>query len=50
VCGPKSTAEMAHPPCSPDLNLNDLWPFPKIKSAEKDKDFRILKTSKKEKM
>jgi hypothetical protein len=29
----KSMAEMEHPPYSPDLALNDLWLFLKIKSA-----------------
>jgi hypothetical protein len=26
----KSITEMEHPTCSPDLALNDIWPFPKI--------------------
>jgi hypothetical protein len=37
---------MEHPFYSPDLDLNDFWLFPKIKSAL-NKDFRILKTYKK---
>jgi histone-lysine N-methyltransferase SETMAR len=31
----KSITEIEHPPCSPDLALNDFWLFPKIKSALK---------------
>jgi hypothetical protein len=31
----KSIPEMEHPPYSPDLAVNDLWVFPKIKSAFK---------------
>jgi hypothetical protein len=27
----KSITEMKHPPCSPDLALNDVWLFPKIR-------------------
>jgi hypothetical protein len=31
----KSITEMEHPPCFPDLALNDFWLFPKIKSTLK---------------
>jgi len=31
----KLITEMEHPPYSSDLALNDLWLFPKIKSALK---------------
>jgi hypothetical protein len=43
----KFVTEMEHPLCSPDLAPNDFWLFTKIKSALKDEDFKILKTSKK---
>jgi hypothetical protein len=42
----KSITQTEHPPSSPDLVPNDFWPFPKIRSALRDKDFKILKTSK----
>jgi hypothetical protein len=38
---------MEHQPYSPDLAPNDYWLFPKLKSAEWDEYFRIMKTSKK---
>jgi hypothetical protein len=31
---------MEHPPCSPDLALNDVWLFPKIKSPIKGQGFQ----------
>jgi hypothetical protein len=47
VSGPEISYEMEHPPYSPDLALNDLWLFPKIKSALKEEHLRIMKTLKK---
>jgi hypothetical protein len=43
----KSITEMEHPPCSPDLALDDFWLFPEIKSVLRAEDFWILKTYKK---
>jgi hypothetical protein len=34
--------EVEHPPCFPDLALNDLWLFPKIKSAIKGQRFQYV--------
>jgi histone-lysine N-methyltransferase SETMAR len=36
----KSITEMKHPPYSPDLSPNNLWLFPKIKSALKGRGFQ----------
>jgi hypothetical protein len=36
----KSITEMEHPLYSPDLALNDLWLFPKIKSVLKGRRFQ----------
>jgi histone-lysine N-methyltransferase SETMAR len=38
----KSITEMEHPPCSPDLALNDFWLFPEIKSALKGRRFQDI--------
>jgi hypothetical protein len=38
----KSITEMEHPPYNPDLALNDLWLFPKVKSALKGKRFQDI--------
>jgi len=38
---------MEYPPYSPDMTPNDLRLFPKIKSAFRDEDFRMLRASKK---
>jgi hypothetical protein len=43
----KLITEMEHQFYSLDLAPNDFWLFPKIKSALRDEDFRIIKTSKK---
>jgi len=43
----KSVTEVEHPTCSPDMAPNDFWLFPKIESALKGRNFRILQTSKK---
>jgi histone-lysine N-methyltransferase SETMAR len=45
----KSITEMEHPPCSPDLAPHDLWLFPKIKSALKQRrleDFEDIQKKK----
>jgi hypothetical protein len=38
---------MEHPPYFPHLAPDVFWLFPKIKSALREEDFRILKTFKK---
>jgi hypothetical protein len=38
---------MEHPPCSPDLPLNDFWLFPKIKSALKTRRFQDIEDTRK---
>jgi hypothetical protein len=43
----KLITEMEYPSYSPDLAPNNFWLFHKIKSALKERDFRILKTFKK---
>jgi histone-lysine N-methyltransferase SETMAR len=43
----KSITEMEHPPRSPNLALNDLWLFPKIKSAFKGRKFHGIEDIKK---
>jgi hypothetical protein len=40
----KLITEMERPPYSLGLAPNDFWLFPKIKSPQRDNDFRILKT------
>jgi histone-lysine N-methyltransferase SETMAR len=37
-----SMTELEHPPCSPGLAPNDLWLFPKIKSALKGRSFHDI--------
>jgi histone-lysine N-methyltransferase SETMAR len=43
----KLTAEMGHPPCSPDLAPNDFWLFTEIKSALKERRFQDIEDTKK---
>jgi hypothetical protein len=43
----KSITEIEYSPSYPHLALNDFWLFPKIKSALKDEDIRILKIPRK---
>jgi hypothetical protein len=43
----KSVTEMEHPPCFPDLALNDFWLFSKIKSALKGRRFQNTENIKK---
>jgi hypothetical protein len=43
----KSITDKEHPPCSPDLALNDFWLFPKIKSALKGQQFQDIEDIKK---
>jgi len=38
----KSSTEMEHPPCSPDLAPNDFWMFPEIKFALKGRRFHDI--------
>jgi hypothetical protein len=43
----KSITEMEHLPCLPDLAPNDVWLFPKIKSALKGLRFQDIEDIKK---
>jgi hypothetical protein len=38
----KSITEVEHPPCYPDLALNDFWLFTKIKSALKGRRYQDM--------
>jgi len=42
----KLITDIEHPPCSLDVSSNDFWVFPRIKSSLKEKDFKIVKLSK----
>jgi hypothetical protein len=44
----KSITEMEHPPCSLDLVPNDIWLFPKTKSALNGQRFQVTEDVQKE--
>jgi hypothetical protein len=46
----KLITEMKHPLLSPDLVLNDFWPFPKIKPSIKGRRFQDIEDIQKKKV
>jgi hypothetical protein len=43
----KSITEIEHPPHCPDLDPDDFWLFPKIKSALKERRFQDIEDTQK---